>query len=484
MSPIRCAARSLVPVAVAIVLAGCALGPNYKRPETATTDHYKNPVAATPQAVPPDKWWALFGDPTLNDLEQQVEVSNQNIAQAAAAYMQARAVVRQDRSSLLPSIGVSGGVTRSGGSSGAFGGTGTGSIVVPTRGSSTTTSYQLDPSATWELDVWGRLRRTLENAHDSAQASAADLANAKLSAQSQLAIAYLQLRGTDAQRKLLADTEEAYKRTLTITNNRYKAGTAARTDVLQAETQLYSAQDQEQSDILQRAQLENAIAALIGKPASGFTVAALDSWDIPMPEIPAGLPSDLLQRRPDIVVAERQMAAANAIIGVQEANFFPAITLTGSYGFVSTAASTLFDKANLSHSIGASLSQTLLDFGGRRAQVDQARNAYAQAVASYKQSVLTAFQDVENDLAAAAVYRTEFDLRTQNSEAADMTEKLTLNEYKAGTVDFTTVVVAQTAALSARLQLAQMRVLRQTDAVTLVTDLGGGWQAPDFTHYQ
>jgi NodT family efflux transporter outer membrane factor (OMF) lipoprotein len=480
MTPFRCAARSLVPVAIATLIAGCALGPNYKRPDTAVTDHYKNPVSTTP--APPDQWWTLFNDPILNDLEKQVEVSNQNIAQAAAAYMQARAVVRQDRSSLLPSISVSGGVTRSGGGSGAFGGTST--VVIPTRGSSTSTTYQLQPSASWELDVWGRLRRTLENAHDSAQASAADLANAKLSAQSQLAIAYLQMRGTDAQRKLLADTQEAYRRTLTITNNRYKAGTAARTDVLQAQTQLYSAQDQEQSDILQRAQLENSIAALIGKPASGFTVAALDSWDIPMPDVPAGLPSELLQRRPDIVIAERQMAAANAIIGVQEANYFPAITLTGSYGFVSTAASTLFDKASMSHSIGASLSQTLLDFGARRAQVDQARDAYAQAVASYKQSVLTAFQDVENDLAAANVYRREFELRTQNSDAADMTEKLTLNEYKAGTVDFTTVVVAQTAALSARLQLAQMRVLRQTDAVTLVTDLGGGWKAPDFSHYQ
>jgi NodT family efflux transporter outer membrane factor (OMF) lipoprotein len=483
MSPIRCAARCLVPVAVATLLAGCALGPNYKRPDTAVTEQYKNPVSTTPQA-PPDKWWTLFSDATLNDLEQQVEVSNQNIAQAAAAYMQARAVVRQDRSSLLPSIGVTGGVTRSGGGSGAFGSSGA-LTTVPTRGGSTTsTSYQLDPSATWELDVWGRLRRTLENAHDSAQASAADLANAKLSAQSQLAIAYLQLRGADAQRKLLSDTQVAYERTFTITQNKYKAGTSARTDVLQAETQLLSAQDQEQAEVLQRAQLENAIAALIGKQASGFTVAPLDSWDLPEPEIPAGVPSELLLRRPDISVAERQMAAANAIIGVQEAAYFPAITLTGSYGFLSTAASTLFDSASRSHSIGASLSQTLLDFGGRRAQVDQARDAYAQAVASYKQSVLTAFQDVENDLAAADIYKKEFDLRTKNSEDSDLNEKLTLNEYKAGTVDFTTVVVAQTAALSARLNLAQMRILRQTNAVTLVTDLGGGWKAPDFSHYQ
>ncbi|MEJ0008784.1 MAG: efflux transporter outer membrane subunit [Steroidobacteraceae bacterium] len=474
MLPIRRAARSLVTVAVATLIAGCALGPNYKRPAAAVTDSFKNPVSTTAPA-PPEKWWTLFGDSVLNDLEAQVEVSNQNIAQAAAAYMQARAVVRQDRSNLLPSVGVSGGVTRSGG--GSFGNIG---------GSSSSTNYQLSPSASWELDVWGRLRRTLENAHAGAEASAADLANAKLTAQSQLAIAYLQLRGADAQRRLLSDTEVAYARTLTITQNRYTVGTAARTDVLQAQTQLYSAQDQEQNEVLQRAQLENAIAALVGRPASAFTIAPLDTWDIPVPQIPAGMPSELLLRRPDVSAAERQMAAANATIGVQEANFFPAITLTSSLDFVSTvaASSAIFDTHSQSHSVAGQLSQTLLDFGGRRAQVDEARNSYAQSVASYRQSVLSAFEDVENDLAAADIYKKEFDIRTKNSESADLTEKLTINQYKAGTVDFTTVVVQQTAALNSRLQLAQIKVSQQTNAVSLITDLGGGWRAPDYSHYQ
>jgi NodT family efflux transporter outer membrane factor (OMF) lipoprotein len=482
MLRIRCAARSLVAVAVATLLAGCAIGPNYKRPDAAVTDHYKNPVASLPPL--PDEWWTLFNDPVLNDLEQQVIVSNQNIAEASAAYMQARAVVRQDRSNLLPSIDLTGGVTRSiSGSPGFVVGGASGSSGVIT-GSSTSTTYQLAASTDWELDVWGRLRRTLENARESAQASAADLANAELSARSQLAIAYLQLRGADAQRKLLSDTEVAYSRTETISENKYAAGVSARTDVLQAQSQLYSAQDQEQAEILARDQLENAIAALIGKPASGFTIAPLATWDIPVPDIPAGLPSELLQRRPDIANVERTMAAANATIGVNEANYFPAITLTGSYGFLSTAASTLFNSAGLTKSVGGSLSQTLLDFGGRRAQVDQARRAYDQAVASYRQTVLTAFQDVENDLASADIFLKEFELRKKNSDALDLTEKLTLNEYKAGTVDFTTVVVAQTAALSARLQLAQMRVSQQTTAVTLITDLGGGWTMPDYTHYQ
>jgi NodT family efflux transporter outer membrane factor (OMF) lipoprotein len=473
MLPIRRAARSLVPVAVATLLAGCALGPNYKRPDTAVTDHFKNPVSATAEA-PPEKWWTLFGDNVLNDLEDQVEVSNQNIAQAAAAYMQARAVVRQDRSNLLPSIDLSGGVTHAG----------TGAPLASGRGTNSSNVYQLSASTDWELDVWGRLRRTLENAHASAQASAADLANARLSAQSQLAIAYLQLRGDDAQRRLLSDTQVLYARTLTITQNRYRVGAAARTDVLQAQTQMYSAQDQEQAEILQREQLENAIAALVGKPASDFAIAPLDTWDIPVPQIPAGVPSQLLLRRPDVAIAERQMAAANATIGVQEANYFPALTLTASYGFLSSAASTLFDKASMAHSIGGSLAQTVLDFGGRRAQVDQARNAYAQSLASYRQTVLTAFQDIENDLAAADIYQKEFDIRTKNSEAADLTEKLTLNQYKSGIVDFTTVVVEQTAALSARLNLAQMKISRQTNAVTLMTDLGGGWKAPDYSHYE
>src|SRR5580700_8794806 len=240
MSPIRCAARCLVPVAVASVLAGCAIGPNYKRPAAAVTESFKNPVASAPAL--PDEWWTLFNDPILNDLEAQVIVNNQNIAEASAAYMQARAVVRQDRSALLPSIDLTGGATRS--------------LSGLVSGSNKSTTYQLAASGDWELDVWGKLRRTLENARDSAQASAADLANAELSARSQLAIAYLQLRGADAQRKLLSDTEVAYARTLTITQNKYKVGVSARTDVLQAQSQLYSAQDQEEAELLQRDQYE------------------------------------------------------------------------------------------------------------------------------------------------------------------------------------------------------------------------------------
>ena len=474
MLQISRSARFLAPLALGTtLLCGCAIGPDYKRPDAASADHYK--AATTNAAAVPDQWWTLFGDSVLNDLEDQVKVNNQNIAQAAAAYAQARAVVRQDRSSLLPSIGVSGGATRTGGGSTVIGGS--------TFNTPTTTNYQLAGTASWELDIWGKLRRSLENAKASAQASAAELASATLSAQSQLAIAYLELRGADAQRRLLADTTVAYARTLTITQNRYAAGTAARTDVLQAQTTLYSAQNQEQSELLQRAQLENAIAALVGKPAPGFAIAPVDSWTPAMPDIPSGLPSELLQRRPDIASAERSLQAANATIGVNEAAYFPSVSLSGQYGFASQVLRTLFDSQNASHSIGASLSGTVLDFGGRRAQVDQARDAYASAVASYRQTVLTAFQDVENDLVSADIYHKELDILRQDSSAADLAEQLTLNQYKAGTADMTTVVTAEASALTARIQLAQMQVNRQTNAVTLITDLGGGWKAPDYTHY-
>ena len=476
MLQISGSARLLVCLAVStVLLSACAIGPDYKRPDapgSAGIDHYKNAAQADArqgvQMTLAERWWTVFNDPILNDLEDQVVVNNQNIAQAAAAYAQARAVVRQDRSALWPSFGATASATRNGG------------------GISTTTkhtTYALDGTATWELDLWGKLRRTLENAKASSQASAADLASARLSAQSELAIAYLQLRGADAERKMLAGTLTAYALTLKVTQNRYNAGTAAKTDVLSAQTQLYSAQDQEQSTLLSRSQLENSIAALLGKAASVFSIAPLEDWNLPSPALPAGLPSELLQRRPDVAAAERAMAAANASIGVQEAAYFPSLTITGNYGFTSTALGTLFDTASVSRSVAGSLSQTLLDFGGRKAQLDQARDAYAQSVASYRQTVITAFQDVENDLAAAGIYAKEFEILTQDSQAADLTEKLTLNQYKAGTADMTAVVVAQTAALSARISLAQMRVLCQTTAVSLVTDLGGGWQAPDYSHY-
>ena len=478
----------LITLAVGALLAGCAVGPNYHRPGTVAPAQYKNvpgPSSSTPGAQAPDRWWTLFNDDELTELIQQVDVSNQNLAQAAAAYAQAEAVVRQDRAAFFPVISAGASATRvSGGTrTGTSANVGSVSVATPAGGAGhATTIYQVTGSADWQLDVWGKLRRTLENASESARADLADLAFARLSAQAQLATAYLQLRGSDAEIQLLAGTVEAYQRNLQITRNRYAVGTAPKTDVLQAETQLYNAQQQQASTSLQRAQLEDSIAALVGHAASEFHVAPREQWNIAVPQIPAGIPTTLLQRRPDIQAAEHSVAAANANIGVEESAYFPAFTLTGTYGFLSTTVSQLFESANASRQAALSASQTVFDFGVTRNRVAQARAQYEQTVASYRQTVISALQGVENDLAATDWDRKQYDLARQASQAADENERLVLNEYKAGSVDYTTVVVAQAAALSARLTLAQVTVSRQTAAVSLVTDLGGGWttaaQAP------
>lgn len=484
----------IVALCALVSVHGCAIGPNYKRPSVETPEKYKEVAAPTPAtaaqgaapgqvaqlpaissapAQAPEQWWTLFNDSALNDLESQVQVSNQNLAESEAAYRQALAVVREQRASFFPAISVDAGVTRSGGEGrSASSNLGTGGPGTTTRSPKI---YQAGVSASWEIDLWGRLRRTLENAHALADASAADLAAARLSIQGQLAIAYLQLREADAEQRLLADTVSAYGRSFEIAQNRYNAGAAAKTDVLQARTQLANAQDQLAALVLSRAQLEHAIAALVGKPASTFALTAQDTWATAVPDVPSGIPSTLLQRRPDIAAAERRVAAANASIGIEEAAYFPTLTLTGAYEFLSTSTSALFKAANESHSVGGSLSEALFNGGATRARVAGARAAYDQSVAQYRQSVLTAFQDVEDQLASSRVLLQQYDFRREASEAADESEQLTMNQYRAGTISYTDVVVAQTAALSARRALASISLSRQTTAVSLITALGGRW---------
>jgi NodT family efflux transporter outer membrane factor (OMF) lipoprotein len=465
----------------AAALCSCAVGPNYKRPVMETPEHYKNATATTSTATPPDRWWSLFRDPTLDQLIDQVDVSNQNLAAALGAYEQAVAAVRLARSSFFPSLSVNGSAEhiKSGAGGAPVQGVGGGLAPGGANGAkaqpATEHIYDASGSATWELDVWGQLRRTLENAQQTAHAQLAQLAYARLSAQDQLATAYLQLRGEDAEIAILGATVEAFQRTLQITQNRYKVGTAPKTDVLQAETSVFTAQQQQAAARLARAQLEDAIASLIGKPASDFHIVARSAWSTTIPDIPTGVPSALLLRRPDVMAAEHNVAAANANIGVQEANYFPQLTLTGTYGFLSMSLGTLFKAVNASRDAVLSASDTVFNFGGTQAKVAEARAAYRQQVATYFQTILTAFQDVENDLAAIDWDRQQYEILKEDSDAADENERLTLNEYKAGTVDFTTVVVAQTSALSARLALTQIQVAEQTAAVGLVTDLGGGW---------
>jgi NodT family efflux transporter outer membrane factor (OMF) lipoprotein len=487
--------RIILVAACTLMLHACAVGPDYRRPAVETPERYKenagdvaeaapagNLAGAAPTGAPAAaqssssaQWWTLFNDPVLDDLERQVNVSNQNLASSEAAYRQALAVVSEQRASFFPTVSVDAGVTRSGGRGRSRTGTTVGSGGTTVTNTTGSQIYQAGASAGWELDLWGRLRRALENAHALADASAADLEFAKLSIQGQLATAYLQLREADAEERLLADTVSAYQRSFQITQNRYNAGAVAKTDVLQAQTQLANAQDQLAALVLQRAQLEHAIAALVGRPASDFSIAALESWQTTFPEIPAGVPSTLLQRRPDIASAERRVAAANASIGIEEAAYFPSLTLTGAYDFISTSAGALFRGANESHSAGVSLSEALFNGGATRARVAGARASYDRAVADYRQSVLTAFQDVEDQLAASRVLAQEYEFRRQASEAADETERIAMNQYRAGTISYTDVVVTQTAALSARRALAAIALDRQTTAIALITALGGRW---------
>ena len=444
-------------------LAGCAVGPTYHQPETSVPAAYKEASGWVP-AAPADElergpWWELFGDPVLNQLASRINVSNQNVAQAVASYTQARALVREQEASLFPSVSLSGGATRSGGS-----------------GQSPGNRYQVGIGGSWEPDVWGRLSNTVKGAAAGAQASAADLASARLSAQGQLAVSYLSLRQTDAQKALLATTIAGYQRSLEITQNRYNAGMAAKSDVLQAQTQLASSQADEAGLKSQRAQLEHAVAVLVGEIPGNFTLVSTE-WQPVVPEVPIGLPSTLLQRRPDVAAAERRMAAANLQIGVAQSAFYPSLSLSASYGLGASTVANLFNASNSLWSLGLSVAQSLFDAGATRARVEGTEAAYDKTVASYRQTVLTAFQNVEDQLAATRVLLTQQGLRAQASQAADQVEQQVQNRYRSGQVSYAEVIAAQATALSARRALVQVMADRQTTAVALIQSLGGGWHA-------
>jgi len=479
--------RSLTASAAAAALCGCAVGPNYVRPTTPIAPAYKeqagqeqgwNP-AQPADLAPRGDWWALFEDPALSALEARVAVSNQNIAAAEAAWRQAEALVREQRAALLPALDLSAGATRSGGGSGS-GGTvvNSGGGTVVTSGGGAATRYRASVGASWEPDVWGRIRRGIENARGSAQASEADLAAARLSAQATLAADYFDLRQTDLQIGLLQQVTAGYQRSLQIAQNRFNAGIAPHSDALQAQSQLASAQADLADLSSSRAAFEHAIAVLAGETPESFSIAPDPNWRAATPEIPPGLPSTLLQRRPDIAAAERRAAAASAAIGVETAAWFPSLTLTGSYGFSASQLGKLISAPASVWSYGASLAQTLFDAGATRARVSGARAAYDQTVAQYRQTVLAAFQDVEDQLAAQRALVAEDTLRRQAAEASERAAVMVLNQYKEGQVAYTDVVTAQATALSARRTLVQTTAARQTTAVALVQALGGGWTAP------
>jgi NodT family efflux transporter outer membrane factor (OMF) lipoprotein len=447
----------------ASLLAGCAVGPAYHTPSTPEPAAFKEAQGWVP-AAPADTlergpWWTLFNDPLLNQLANSVEVSNQNVAAAVASYEQARALVAQQRAALFPAVTLNGGANRAG-----------------TRGQGADDVYRLSIGGSWEPDVWGRLRAGVSAASANAQASAADLASARLSAQGELAADYFLLRQTDAQRDLFATTIEGYKRVLQITQNRYNAGIAAHSDVLQAQTQLANAQSDLLTAVRQRAQLEHAIAVLVGKAPADFSLQAAP-WKVTVPEIPTGVPSTLLQRRPDIASAERRVASANAQIGIARAAYFPDIGLSASYGSVASAVPDLFRASTAIWSFGVSAAQTVFNAGATSASVRGAEAQHQVAVARYRQTVLDAFGDVENQLSATRVLAQQQDLRRQAAEAAVQVEEQMLNRYKAGQVSYTDVVNAQVTALSAQRSLVQVQADRQTTAVALIQSLGGGWHA-------
>jgi NodT family efflux transporter outer membrane factor (OMF) lipoprotein len=325
--------------------------------------------------------------------------------------------------------------------------------------------------------VWGRLRAGVTAAGATAQASAADLASARLSAQGEVAADYLQLRAIDAQRALLATTIEGYQRVLKITQNRYDVGIAPHSDVYQAETQLTSAQSDDLALARQRAQLEHAIAVLVGKTPAEFAIAPAAAWQVTVPEVPVGVPSTLLQRRPDIAAAERRVAAANEQIGIARAAYFPNIGLSASLGSSASKVGELFNVSSAAWSFGLSAAQTLFDAGATRARVQGARAAHEESVARYRQTVLAAFADVEDQLSATRVLSQQQELQRRASEAADKVEQQVLNRYKAGQVSYSEVVQAQATALNARRALVQTQSTRQTTAVALIQALGGGWHA-------
>ena len=454
-------------VALALAIAGCAVGPDYQRPTAPVPAAYKEATtaagatwlpAARPDAFARGEWWRLFGDPELERLVAQIDVNNQNIVAQAAAYRQAQAVVREARAARFPTLGLTGSARRTGG-----------------REQAEVNALQISLGADWAPDLWGRLGRGVESAQANAEANAADLASARLSAQGELAIDYFSLREADAEAALLGKTIEGYERSLQITRNRYDAGIAPKTDVLQAESQLASTRADLAGLRADRARFEHAIAVLVGVAPGDFAIREA-AWTPVVPAVPLGIPSELLQRRPDIASAERQVVVANAQIGIERSAFYPSLALSGTLGNSQSRLGDLLSASGALWSLGVSVAQTIFDAGATQARVEGAEAGLDAAIARYRQTVLTAFQAVEDQLASARSLAEQEELRRQASNAADQVEQQVLNRYRAGQVGYTEVVTAQASALSARRALTQVGVNRQVSTITLIQALGGGWE--------
>jgi NodT family efflux transporter outer membrane factor (OMF) lipoprotein len=470
------ARRTLAPAAAALtLLTGCVVGPNYVKPTVTSPDAYKE-AAGWKVGRPQDDaargpWWEIFADPQLNALETQVDAANQNLAVAVAQFEQARALVREARAGYFPTVTVGLGYARTRQSATLFSSSGAGGAS-----GSSFSQFQFPFAASWEPDFWGRIRRTVESNQASAQASAGDLETSRLSLHAELAQDYFQLRTLDAQKQLLDATAAAYQTSLQLTKNRYASGVASRADVMQAETQLKTTQAQAIDVGVQRSQLEHAIAVLTGQAPANVALPA-DPLAATPPSVPVGMPSELLERRPDVAAAERRVAAANAQIGVAVAAFYPTVTLSASAGFESGSISQWFTWPSRFWSVGPSISEIVYDGGLRRAQTDQARAAYDASVAAYRQTVLASFQGVEDNLAALRILQDEAQVQDEAVKAAKESVVLTTNQYKAGTVSYLNVITVQTIALADEVIAVQILGRRMTATVLLIQALGGGWNA-------
>lgn len=445
-----------------LLLSACAVGPDYRRPEAPAPASFKelgNWKPAHPAVISGSSWWSAYNDPVLDALEKQVSVSNQNLKASEAAYRQALAAVQLAQSSFFPTLSANAGAERAKSSLGKQ-----------------TTALNASADASWAPDIWGRIRRSAEAQQATAQASAADLAAATLSAQGTLAIDYFELRAADQLERLFKDTVAADQKSLKITQNQYKVGVVSKADVVQAQAQLDSVRSQEINVGIQRSQLEHALAVLVGRTPEDFSLKP--AGDLPAaPVVPPGIPSTLLERRPDIAAAERNVAAANANIGVAETAYYPDLTLTASEGYAASSLGKLLAASTNVWAIGPQLAWTLFDGGARAAQVSSAQAAYDQQAALYRQTVLTSFQQVEDELAALRLLSQQETVQARAVRSSLEATRIITNQYTAGIVAYTNVVTAQTQELSARQAQLSIRENNLVASVELIEALGGGWDS-------
>jgi len=477
--------RKLWLVATALVvlslLTGCTVGPRYARPTAPAPPAYKEEPDGWKAAQPSDqiakgKWWEIYQDPQLNALEEKVNLSNQTLKASFAQFEQERAIVRQFRADYYPTVTAGGIVSQNRLSQNR--------ALTSTLTRTNYTDLQIPTvGVSWEPDVFGRVRKTVEQARSNAQASAGDLENVSLALHADLAVDYFEARTLDAEEQLLRDTVDAYQKALELTQNRYSGGVASGVDVAQAQTVLETTRAQMIDLQVARAIFEHAAAVLVGEPASSFSIP-FAPWNAAPPVIPVGVPSDLMERRPDVAAAERRVAAANAQIGIARTGYFPLFNLSGSGGFESSTITNLISGPSGFFSLGAAAAVTAFDVGRRRAISDQARAAYDQSVANYRQTLLTSFQEVEDNLAALRILEQE--AKTQNDAvvASQHSLDLSVTRYKGGVTTYLEVTTAQEIALSDQRVAVELLARRMAASVQLIQALGGGWDASNLTHIQ